>query len=246
MRTCTVLVLVLCLAACHSAPPAASPRPGRAPTSIAEAESAWRAACPVAGIDGLCVERVAAPAGGRCGPASAERLRPVPRGPGAKAALAYAENADAGAEGFAARRIVAEARSEAFLAVEFPDDLDFAADQDGASARVTAWIDDGNAAFVAARDAWRAAGEAGLDQPERALARAREAQLYDHYALVLRLATWPRDVAANADARAAFCAALGEQATTFVAQAEVLRGACVDEHAGAADICAARLETVEP
>jgi hypothetical protein len=199
MRTLALLVF---LTGCHASP---------APSS----HSAWSASCPVAGVDGLCIELVAAP-GDRCEPL---RQAVVRRGPVAAVIVARLDPLEAG-----------DAVAERFFASPAPK----------VSEAVPAWLTARSTQLGEAREHYRRAVDS-TSGAARARAAVRVAWLYDDYAAQVRALPVPADI--RGEDREVFCRFVAGEAVRLTDQARLEREACREALAGdpAAAACEARM-----
>jgi hypothetical protein len=260
-----VAVAALALSACAAevAPdpvtPADSASSVDVPAQLAEGERLWRASCPLPGPPELCLESVGAPADPHCGSTTAQLvLRPREAAGRAaahaafEAVLAAGRSEPAGSPGRAAAAhalyLLGDEAAEDFFAQEFPAGLDFAeAHKDASTARFKGFIHDTSAALQRAKELYLQAVELGpVDAVPAAL---RVAQLYERYAHLVALGAVPADVAPEADALAAYCGALTEEAAKLVDKADEARAYCRETWQAlpaaarpASDPCATQLE----
>jgi tetratricopeptide (TPR) repeat protein len=233
---------------------------GRDRRVIAQAKIAlalWHASCPVTEVDGSCVKitRERAVRGGaarlstQCGPAFKTKLTVIDRDAtrlrGALAAVAAARHEFEAAAGQGAkpsaeakhfyaqvRFIEADKLLERYLAVSFPNNLDF----DGAAAkkslaRFTGWLSDRTKEGTDAKKAYDAV-LAVQDNATSIAASARVAQVAQHLSDALFTAEIPKSVRSGqfaADKSEEYCSRLTELAEPLATTATKAYGECLHQ-----------------
>jgi len=210
-------------------------------TLVIVGERLWRESCALGdppAVDGLCLER--APAEGGCGP-GVERLVARERGGGAalarmhfRAALerylrAGLSGGEVDAAAASARLHLADDQLERVLALSFPRDLDFDADEPAALEQLARFRREVDGRTLGARRAYD-----GLMGSSRSVAAlAREALLFRQVAALVRRAELPRRPASEDgdEFLIGFCETMAELAAPWEDGAARLSAACVDEAA---------------